>query len=128
MTFEIARAAERDIKDILAETLKVFGMRQLAVYAAIIDKGMAMVGDDPERAGSIDRSEIGRGVRLFHLELAADRRGAAAHCLYYATGEMSNGANGTIVLRVLHEHMEPRYKVVRSLKKFAGPAAPFMPQ
>lgn len=121
MTYEITKAAERDIKEILAKTLKVFGTHQLAVYGEIIDRGMAMVGDDPERGGAIDRSEIVPGVRLFHLELAAGRSGAASHCLYYSTGMMSNGVVGTIILRVLYEHMEPRYKVVRSLNKFASP-------
>ncbi len=115
MTYVITEPAERDIKSILTNTLKVFGPRQLTTYAKIIDKGMEMVGDNPERAGSIDRSEIRQGVRLFHLELAAGRLGAASHCLYYTTGQITNGTIGTIILRVLHEHMEPRYKVVTSL-------------
>jgi toxin ParE1/3/4 len=115
MTYEITEPAERDIKSILAETLKVFGTHQLVVYAGVIDRGMAMVGEDPERGGSIDRSEIAQGVRLFHLELAAGRSGAASHCLYYTTGRMSDGVVGTIILRVLYEHMEPRYRVIRSL-------------
>lgn len=119
MSYEIAKAAERDIKDILTKTLKVFGTHQLDVYAEIIDRGMSMVGDNPERGGSIDRSEIASGVRLFHLELAAGRSGAASHCLYYTTGMMSNGGIGTIILRVLYEHMEPRYKVIRSLNRQA---------
>jgi len=119
VTFELTKAAERDIKEILSKTLKVFGTHQLAVYAEIIDKGMTMVGDDPERGGTIDRSEIAPGVRLFHLELAAGRSGAASHCLYYTTGRMSDGAIGTLILRVLYEHMEPRSKVVRSLNRLA---------
>ncbi len=57
-------------------------------------------------------------MKLFHLELATSRRGGAAHCLYYATGRVSDGSIGTIILRVLHEHMELRHKVVRSLKGF----------
>ena len=77
-----------------------------------------MVGDDPERAGSIDRSSVVADVRLFHLELAAGRRGAAAHCLFYTRGRMSNGEAGVIVLRVLHEAMEPRYKLLRSLNQY----------
>jgi hypothetical protein len=32
---------------------------------------------------------------------------------------MSNGVIGTLILRVLHEGMEPRYKVVRSLRASA---------
>lgn len=116
MAYEMTEPAERDIKGILRETLNGFGTRQLGVYEQIIERGMAMVGEDPEGPGSIDRSEVALGVRLLHLELAAGRRGGAAHCLYYTTGRMSNGVTGTLILRVLHEGMEPRYKVVRSLR------------
>lgn len=119
MSYEITEPAERDIKDILRETLKTFGTQQLALYAQIITKGMELVADNPDRPETLDRSEIASGVKLFHLELAAGRRGGAAHCLYYSTGRLSDGSTGTIILRVLHERMEPRYKVVRSLKGFA---------
>lgn len=116
MNFEITEPAARDIKDILRETLRTLGTVQLTAYAHIIDTGIRLVADTPDRPGSLDRSELAAGVRLFHLELAAGRRGAAAHSLYYSTGRLSDGTMGTIILRVLHEHMEPRYKVVRSLK------------
>lgn len=117
MSFEMTEPAGRDVRAILTETLKAFGTRQLTTYGAIIERGMTMVGDAPERSGSIDRAEIAPGIRSFHLGLAADRSGAAAHCLYYTTGRMSNGVIGTLILRVLHEHMEPRYKVIRSLSR-----------
>ena len=120
MSYEITEPAERDIKSILVYTLKVFGTGQLSVYEGIIDKGLAMVGADPDLLGSMDRSQIRSGIRLFHLELAVGRRGGASHCLYYTTGMMSNGIVGTIVLRVLGEEMEPRYKVVGALKQFAS--------
>jgi toxin ParE1/3/4 len=124
VTYEIAKAAERDIKDIFRETLKTFGTHQLAVYEQIIIRGIEMICDDPYRPGSLDRSELALGVRLFHLELAAGRRGGAAHGLYYSTGRLSDGTIGTVVLRVLHEHMEPRYKVIRSLRGFTRPVTP----
>jgi toxin ParE1/3/4 len=111
MTYRISEPADRDIKEILAYTLKRFGPRQFSVYRDVIKRGMSMVGDDPAHPGSIDRSQIAPDVRLFHLELAAGRSGAAAHCLYYTTG-----IAGTIILRVLHEGMEPRHKVIRSLR------------
>ena len=115
MSLEVTEPADRDIKEILAYTLKRFGTKQFLAYAEIIKNGMSMVGDNPEWPGSIDRSPIAQGVRLFHLELAAGRAGAASHCLYYTTGMTSKGTVGTVILRVLHEQMEPRYKVVRSL-------------
>lgn len=115
MSYELTAAAERDIEGILTTTLKVFGEIQLGAYAAIIEKGFDMVGADPSRPGSSDRSELAAGVRFFHLELAAGRSGGAAHCLYYIAGKLSNGSDGTIVLRVLHERMEPRSRIARSL-------------
>ncbi len=118
MSYEITEAARRDIKGILGKTLTMVGPHHLDVYETIIVKGILTVGDDPERGGSINRSEIALNVKLFHLELAAGRTGGASHCLYYTTGKMSTGAVGTIILRVLHEHMGPRYKVVRSLNEY----------
>jgi len=107
MNHELTALADSDIAAILSETAVTFGPRQLAAYAAIIDRGVTMVAEDPHRPGSIDRSEIRPNVRLFHLELAAERRGAAAHCLYYTIGRLSDGSEGVIILRVLHQHMEP---------------------
>ena len=118
MTFEITPAAERDIRAILSETLKTFGTRQLSIYQTILNTGVALIAETPERPGTLARPKIGANVRSYHLELAAGRRGGAAHCLYYTTAKLSNGTIGTAILRVLHEHMEPRHKVVRSLKQF----------
>lgn len=118
MIYDITATAERDIREILTATLKMFGTYQLSVYTNIIEQGLALVAEDPERAGSIDRSSIAPNVRLFHLELAANRRGGAAHCLFYTRGKMSNGEMGVIILRVLHEGMEPRYRLLRTLNQY----------
>jgi toxin ParE1/3/4 len=111
--------AERDILDILRATRTMFGTAQLRSYAALIDKAILMVAENPDRPGMLPRPELGPDVRLFHLELAAGRRGAAAHCLYYTTGQLPDGTIGTIILRVLHEGMEPRRRVIRSLTGLA---------
>nr|WP_295833495.1 type II toxin-antitoxin system RelE/ParE family toxin [uncultured Azospirillum sp.] len=115
MSHRLTGPAERDILDILRTTRTRFGTAQLHSYAALIDKAILMVAEDPGRPGMLPRPELGPDVRLFHLELAAGRRGAAAHCLYYTTGLLPDGTVGTIILRVLHEGMEPRHKVARSL-------------
>ena len=121
MTFELTLAAERDIRDVLRETLRTFGTVQLSVYQRIISTGIALIDEQPERPGSLARPELGAGVRFFHLELAAGRRGGAAHCLYYRPDKLPDGSMGVVILRVLHEHMEPRHKVVRSLRNYQGP-------
>lgn len=120
MTFELTLAAERDIRDILRETLKTFGTVQLSTYQRVIGAGIALVSEQPERPESLPRPELGPGIRFYHLELAAGRRGGAAHCLYYMRASLSDGSTGTLIVRVLHEHMEPRHKVVRSLRGYPG--------
>lgn len=116
MKHALTEPAERDIRGILRDTIKMFGPMQMQAYARLIDRSIEMVAENPDRPSSLDRSELAPGVRLLHLELAARRRGAAAHCLYYMKGKLSDGSTGTIILRVLHEHMEPRYRIVRALR------------
>ncbi len=118
MTVQISQAAARDIRSILGETLKTFGTYQFGIYQAILNRAIGLVAEAPERPSSIARSDIARNVRSFHLQLSAGKAGGAAHCLYYISARLPDGSTRTIILRVLHEHMEPRYKVVRSLKEF----------
>ena len=49
------------------------------------------------------------GLRSFHLALAARRRGAAAHLLYYRAATLS--FEGIEVIRVLHQSMDPRARL-----------------
>jgi toxin ParE1/3/4 len=116
MRYELTEPAERDIRDILRNTMQMFGVRQVRAYAAIMERGVEMVSEDPERPGSFDRSELAPSVRLLHLELAAGRRGGASHCIYYVKGQLSDGAQGVVILRVLHERMEPRGRIVGALE------------
>jgi toxin ParE1/3/4 len=66
-----------------------------------------MVAAHPERPGSRVRDELGKGVRSFHVELAARRRAAASHLIYYIRGTLDDGRQGVVILRILHEAMEP---------------------
>lgn len=120
MRFRLAEPAERDIRNILRETLQMFGPLQVRAYAGIIEHGIALVADEPSRPGSVAREELAPGVRSLHLDIAARRRGGAAHCLYYVTARIPDGTDGVVIVRVLHERMEPRHRVVRSLKGVAA--------
>ncbi len=79
--YRLTELADDDIKSILAYTLREFGSLQLEAYSKLIDKAAQMVGQSPMRPGSNARDELGEGVRCFHVELAALRRGAASHIL-----------------------------------------------
>lgn len=118
MRAQLTGPAERDIRDILRDTLRMFGPRQVQAYARIITRGIDLVYENPDRPGSSRRDELAPSLQFLHLEIAAGRRGGAAHCLYYVPGRLSDTTFGIIIIRVLHEHMEPRHRVVRSLKDF----------
>ena len=64
------------------------------------------MAEDPDRPGSRDRRDLGVGIRSFHLELAAGRRGAASYILYSLRGRLDAGGEGVIIARVLHAGME----------------------
>ncbi|MGE5500353.1 MAG: type II toxin-antitoxin system RelE/ParE family toxin [Ignavibacteriales bacterium] len=100
-------AAERDIRDILRDSARMFGPRQRDRYAGLIGAAVTLVAEDPERAGSRPRPEIGPNVRSFHVELAAPRGSAASHLLYYRQDEA-----WVVILRVLHQAMEPSLHLV----------------
>ena len=92
---------------ILRESARLFGPKQRERYADLIRAAAEMAAADPLRPGSRARDELGAGVRSFHVELAARRRGAASHLLYYVPGGGVPKAVGIVILRILHEAMEP---------------------
>jgi toxin ParE1/3/4 len=104
--FKYTETAENDIKGILLYTASRFGLLQHRRYAELIDKAASLIAADPMRSGSRIREEVAPGLRSFHLELAAGRRGAAAHVLYYLPGTLDHERAGFVILRILHERMD----------------------
>ena len=76
-------------------------------------KAVTMAAADPARGGSWDRGHIVPGLRALHLETAAGRRGAASHMLYYIVDDPPGGPRCIIILRLLHERMEPDLRLAR---------------
>jgi hypothetical protein len=75
-----------------------------------------MIADDPSRPACIDRDDIRKGLKSFHLEFAAKRRRGAAHMLYFMEMRDATGAPEVVVLRVLREAMEPKRRLIRALR------------
>lgn len=75
----VTDAAKLDFRTVLRETGERFGTRQRQIYRQLIAQAVKMVASDPWRGGSWDRGGVVPGLRAFHLENAAGRRGAAAH-------------------------------------------------
>jgi len=106
LRYRLTVAAEKDLSAIARDTLRQFGPEQTRRYGALINEAISSVAADPDRASTRPRDELGAGVRSFHVGLAASRRSAAAHVLYYLVrGDV------VIVLRVLGDGMEPKARV-----------------
>ncbi|MFZ2964993.1 MAG: type II toxin-antitoxin system RelE/ParE family toxin [Rhodoglobus sp.] len=74
MTFELylAPEAEADIDDILEWSVTQFGAEIRDGYEELIDAAIRSILDDPDRAGSHDRIDLGGGVRSLHLMSSRD--------------------------------------------------------
>jgi toxin ParE1/3/4 len=115
--YRLTEAADDDIVQILSESARVFGPQQRDAYARLLERAVEMIATEPEWPASHAREELGPGVRSFHVELAAGRRGAAAHAIYYRRGTLEDGSDGIIVLRILHERMDPLLHSVQQVEE-----------
>lgn len=115
MDDRLTQAADRDVVDLLRETARQFGRLQRTRYAELLERAVRLVAEDPERPGSRRRNDLAPEIRSFHVELAARRRGAASHVLYYLRARLDDGRDGVIIVRVLHERMEPLRHLTRDL-------------
>lgn len=104
--FRLAAAADADLDGILDQTLKRFGTKQYEAYAALIESALGLVAEESMRSGSKDRSDLIPEMRSFPVGLAAGRRGASAHVLFYVPDR--SAGEGVLVVRILHEAMDPR--------------------
>jgi toxin ParE1/3/4 len=53
------------------------------------------------------RDDLSTGLRSFPITRAAGRAGAASHVLYYERETMHEGKSGIVVIRILHDRMDP---------------------
>ena len=105
----IAPKARSDIASILAWTEENFGPRTLKVYGNLIATAIEQIADNPERAGSSQRPDIGEHCRTYHLYFsrkcagrAGDRIRKPRHFLLYRVTE----SNIVEIGRVLHDSMD----------------------
>lgn len=114
MSFRLTEAADHDIERILQDTLELFGPYQFQAYSDLIDQALQRVGTNPHGLGTSKREDIGPGVRALRLDTVARRRGSASHSVYYLPPEDGRGSD-IVVLRVLHDRMEPKHRVISEL-------------
>jgi len=104
----LSQAAQDDIIDILAWSQTQFGEAARRRYQRLIAIALGDIASDPLRPGSLERPELGRGVRSWHLrgsrEAARGADGAVTRPRHYVIYRQMAGQ--VIVGRVLHDSME----------------------
>ena len=118
MRVERTLRADRDIETILTETLRLFGERQLTLYADLIERAITMLAGDPLHVSSRERPEIDPRVRSLRLDSAGRPPHSASHLLFYLVHEKAGLAEPSeiVILRVLHERMSPRHRIAAALR------------
>ena len=76
--YRLSDAAQADVIDILAWTHEQFGEAARLRYESLIVAALRDVATQPDRPGSIERPELGAGVRSWHLRLSRDHVGTVA--------------------------------------------------
>lgn len=106
--YRLSTTAEADVVDILAWTQEQFGEVARLRYESLIVAALRDVATQPDRPGSIERPELGAGVRSWHLRLSRGHEDTAAgvvrrprHFLIYRVEPAL-----FVVGRVLHDAME----------------------
>jgi toxin ParE1/3/4 len=102
-----SKAAERDIAEILRYTEQHFGVDQALAYLDLLEQATLDIEREPQRPTSKSLPTFGEGVRSYRVELSARRSGAGVksshHVIYYTLAS----ADEILVLRILHDAMEP---------------------
>ena len=103
MIWRLSRRASRDVDSVLRYTGRKFGPRQVGSYGDLIREAVARVARGPYGLGTRARDDLRPGCRSFHVARIAGRSRAARHIVFYRVA-----ADEVIVLRVLHDAMNPR--------------------
>jgi toxin ParE1/3/4 len=106
--YRLSAAAQSDLIDILAWTDEHFGAAARERYEALLVTALRDVSSQPNRPGSLERPELGKGVRSWHLRLSRDRArtktGIVRQPRHFLIYRVESGV--IIVARVLHDAME----------------------
>ena len=78
LRYRLPDAAQADVIDILAWTQEQFGEAARLRHESLIVAALRDVATQPDRAGSIERPELGAGVRSWHLRLSRDHAATGA--------------------------------------------------
>jgi toxin ParE1/3/4 len=107
--YRLSAPAKADIAAILRRSEQLHGKEARIRYRACLTAAMRRVAADPEGRLTVDRAELVRSIRSFHIRHSRDESREApvanpVHVIFYRVVQP-----GIIeIVRVLHDRMEPR--------------------
>jgi len=106
--YRLSTTAQADLIDLLAWTQRQFGDAARKRYEALLVTALRDISSQPDRSDSVERPELGDGVRSWHLHLSRERARTETgivrrprHFLIYRVEH-----DQVVVGRVLHDAME----------------------
>ena len=113
LDYVLAPEAEADLDALLLWSQTHFGAAVREGYEELLRAAFTDVSDDPERAGSHERPELGDRIRSRHLALSRDRANPSVrriasprHFVIYR-----HDGDAATILRILHDAMDlPRHR------------------
>jgi toxin ParE1/3/4 len=106
--YRLSVTAERELGEILAHTELQFGEAARLRYQALIVAALAGIAADPDCRGARLRSEIGNGVRIYHLrhsrERARSKHGIVRSPRHFILYRVETDL--IVVGRILHDAMD----------------------
>lgn len=106
--YRISNSAQSDILDILGWSHEQFGEIARLRYEALIIAALRDIAMQPDRPGSIERPELGPGVRSWHLRMSRGRAhteiGTVRQPRHFLIYRLETDV--VVIGRVLHEAME----------------------
>lgn len=115
MQYRLSKDAQKDIIQIIRDTAMTWGAEQAWTYSKLIEEGVKLLAEDPYNVSSSDKSAFGKGVRAFHLEDVKGKKNSASHKIFYAVSKTELEGYNLRILRVLHEKMEPKYRIKHAM-------------
>ena len=108
LRYRLSHAAQIDVVNILAWTHEQFGETARRRYENLIVVALRDVATQPDRPGSISRSELGAGVRSWHLRLSRDHVATGAELVRRPRHFLVYRPEPALLMvgRVLHNAME----------------------
>jgi toxin ParE1/3/4 len=107
--YRLSEPAKADIAAILRKSEELHGKGARTRYRACLTAAMRRIAADPEGRSTLDRAELGPGIRSFHIRHSRDESREApvanpVHLLFYRVMQ----SDGVEIVRVLHDRVEPR--------------------